>query len=206
MKKQNIILLLAVAIGLVTLYLTFSEGNDQTAYIKKIEKEREERDQRMRNGSDSPFAGKVEQYKGLTYYEPNIKYKITADFHPIQNKKVVMLGTSDGKQERYLEYAYAQFDLDGYNNKLLILEMIDPGPNRGRLFLAFGDATSAMETYGAGRYLDVNKVQGSNTITLDFNQAYNPYCAYDDSFSCPLPPSENLLRIAIRAGEKDYLH
>ena len=72
------------------------------------------------------------------------------------------------------------------------------------LFLAFADETSAVDTYGAGRYLDVKKVPGSNTIVLDFNQAYNPYCAYVDKFSCPLPLPENLLKLAIRAGEKIY--
>jgi uncharacterized protein (DUF1684 family) len=72
------------------------------------------------------------------------------------------------------------------------------------LFLAFGDGTSAEETYGAGRYLDIDKTQGSNTITLDFNKAYNPYCAYSEKFSCPLPPAENLLVIPIPAGEKSY--
>jgi uncharacterized protein (DUF1684 family) len=75
---------------------------------------------------------------------------------------------------------------------------------RGKLFLAFGDATSARETYGGGRYLDITKTPGSTTITLDFNQAYNPYCAYDDTYSCPLPPAENLLTVAIKAGEKNY--
>jgi uncharacterized protein len=79
------------------------------------------------------------------------------------------------------------------------------GPFRGKLFLAFGDATSGNETYGAGRYLDINKVPGgASTITLDFNKAYNPYCAYDYTFSCPLPPRENLLNAAIKAGEKNY--
>jgi uncharacterized protein (DUF1684 family) len=72
------------------------------------------------------------------------------------------------------------------------------------LFLAFGDETSAVESYGAGRYLDIKKVPGSTSITLDFNLAYNPYCAYNDTYSCPLPPKENLLPVAIRAGEKVY--
>jgi uncharacterized protein (DUF1684 family) len=116
----------------------------------------------------------------------------------------MVLNTSDGKTQRYLEYAYAEFDLNDFKNRLLILEMIDMGPFRGKLFLAFGDATSALETYGAGRYLDVQKVPGGKTITLDFNKAYNPYCAYNDTFSCPLPPPENLLKVAIKAGEKTY--
>jgi uncharacterized protein (DUF1684 family) len=81
---------------------------------------------------------------------------------------------------------------------------MDMGPFRGKLFLAFGDETSARETYGAGRYLDVQKVPGSKTITLDFNKAYNPYCAYNETFSCPLPPQENLLQVAIKAGEQTY--
>jgi uncharacterized protein len=78
------------------------------------------------------------------------------------------------------------------------------GPFRGKLFLAFGDATSAKETYGAGRYLDITKTPGATTIILDFNKAYNPYCAYNETYSCPLPPPENLLNVAIRAGEKSY--
>jgi uncharacterized protein (DUF1684 family) len=122
----------------------------------------------------------------------------------VENKKVVVLKTNDDKEQRYLEYAYAEFNLDGVRNRLTILEGIDMGPIRGKLFLAFGDETSAVETYGAGRYLDVNKVPGSRTIVLDFNKAYNPYCAYNNSYSCPLPPAENLLKVAIKAGEKNY--
>ena len=87
---------------------------------------------------------------------------------------------------------------------MLILEIMDMGPNRGKLFLAFADETSANETYGAGRYLDLKKVPAATSIELDFNLAYNPYCAYNDSYSCPFPPAENILRIAIRAGEKKY--
>ena len=78
------------------------------------------------------------------------------------------------------------------------------GPTRGTLFLAFADETSARETYGAGRYLDLKKIGGATEIELDFNRAYNPYCAYAEGFSCPLPPPENILKIAIRAGEKTY--
>jgi hypothetical protein len=140
----------------------------------------------------------------LNYYPADIRYRVTADLTPIMNKKTVTLATNDGKEQRYIQYATAEFDLDGYHNKLLILEVLDSGPFQGKLFLAFGDATSTVETYGAGRYLDVNKVPGSNTITLDFNKAYNPYCAYVEKYSCPFPPSENLLLVGIKAGEKIY--
>ena len=204
MKKKNIFILVIIVVVMISLLYSFLGSQDQTAYIKEIEQEREEKDQFMRTSKESPIANKKETFNGLKYYPIDIRYKITADLTAIPNKKVVLLSTSDGKEEQYVEYAYAEFDLNGYHNKLLILEMIDTGPFRGKLFLAFGDETSAGETYGAGRYLDVEKVQGSNTITLDFNMAYNPYCAYAEEFSCPFPPPENLLKVAIRAGEKVY--
>ena len=78
------------------------------------------------------------------------------------------------------------------------------GPTRGTLFLAFADVTSARETYGAGRYLDIKKIPGATSIELDFNKAYNPYCAYNENYTCPLPPKENFLKVAILAGEKNY--
>ncbi|SKC79075.1 DUF1684 domain-containing protein [Ohtaekwangia koreensis] len=204
MKKKNIFILVIIVVVMISLLYSFLGSQDQTAYIKEIEQEREEKDQFMRTSKESPFANKKETFQGLKYYPIDIRYKVTADLTAIPNKKVVLLSTSDGKEQQYVEYAYAEFDLNGYHNKLLILEMIDTGPFRGKLFLAFGDETSAGETYGAGRYLDVEKVQGSNTITLDFNMAYNPYCAYAEEFSCPFPPPENLLKVAIRAGEKVY--
>lgn len=205
MKKQNIIILVAVIVAIITIFYSFRGSQDQSAYMEKIQEEREEKDRFMRTSSESPFINDTTlTYAGLKHYPPDVKYKITATLTPIESKKVVVLATSDGKEERYLEFAYAEFDLDGYHNKLLILEMMAMGPIKGKLFLAFGDETSGVETYGAGRYLDITKTPGSNTITLDFNQAYNPYCAYSDNFSCPLPPRENLLRVAIRAGEKIY--
>src|SRR5690606_17749804 len=204
MKLKNIILVLIVTVIIGSVLYTIYGSKDQTDYITAIKKERDEKEQFMRTSKESPFAKNPESFTSLKYYPPDLKYKITATLVPIQSKKQVVLATNDGKEERYMEYAYAEFDLHGFHNRLLILEMIDMGPSRGKLFLAFGDRTSAEETYGAGRYLDIAKSQGSNTITLDFNKAYNPYCAYAEEFSCPLPPPENLLTIPINAGEKTY--
>jgi uncharacterized protein (DUF1684 family) len=203
MKTQNIILIGVVIIVLVSILYSFQGGNDE-GYVAKIEKARKEKDHQMRTGSDSPFKDTVETFKGLKYFPVDTKYRINARLSPIENKKTLTLPTSDGKEKTYLEYAYAEFELDGIENKLLILEMMEMGPYRGTLFLAFSDETSAVETYGAGRYLDVKKVPGSSSITLDFNEAYNPYCAYSDDYSCPFPPTENILKVAIRAGEMTY--
>jgi uncharacterized protein (DUF1684 family) len=204
MKAKNLILIFVVVVVLATVLYTVYGSKDQTSYVNQIKQEREEKDQYMRTSPESPFAADPSQFTGLKYFPPDLKYKVTANLTRIEQKKQVNLATNDGKQERYLEYAYAEFDFSGFHNKLLVLEMIDEGESRGKLFLAFGDGTSAKETYGAGRYLDVEKATGSNTLTLDFNRAYNPYCAYNDKFSCPLPPPENLLVIPINAGEKNY--
>ena len=204
MKAKNIIFLAAAAVVIVSLIYSFIGSGDQSVYIEEINKEREERDRFMKSAKESPFKDSPESYKGLTYYSPDPKYRIIADLTPIENKELVTLATNTGEEQRYQQYAFAEFDLDGFHHRLLILEVIDSGPSRGKLFFAFGDETSTVETYGAGRYLDLEKVPGSSTITLDFNKAYNPYCAYISNYSCPLPPAQNLLTIPIKAGEKTY--
>lgn len=204
MKTKSILTILIVIIAVIIVFYSFRSGSDETSYRAELKKERAEKDMYMRSADDSPFAGNPESFTGLKYYEPDMRFRITAQLTEIKDRKAVLLQTSDGKQESYVEYAYAEFDFGGFHNKLLILESMSVGPLKGRLFLAFGDETSAGETYGAGRYLDVAKMPGAATILLDFNKAYNPYCAYSEKFSCPLPPKENLLEIAVRAGEKTY--
>lgn len=201
MKQKKYLVWVSVVVITIIIFYSFQGGESMASYIEKIEKEREETGNFMRNDQDSPFQNGLE-FKGLSYYPPDPKYKIKAHFTPSKKKSVVTLATSDQKESKYLIYGHATFQLNGKENKLLILEVANQ-PFKGTLFLAFGDATSAIETYGAGRYLDVEHKNG-RTIELDFNLAYNPYCAYSNEFSCPLPPQENLLGIPIEAGEKDY--
>jgi uncharacterized protein len=205
MKTNNILILIITVALIIIVFYSFTANDGNSDYVASILKEREERTRYMLTSDESPITDK-KNFKGLSYYPPDPKYRIVADLSPISGKKVVVLATSDGREQRYIDYAYAEFFLDGVKNRLLILEVMDAGPSRGNLFLAFGDGTSAVETYGAGRYLDLAKVPGAATITLDFNKAYNPFCAYNETYSCPLPPPENLLKIAIRAGEKNYDH
>jgi uncharacterized protein len=204
MKTRNVIYLF-IAVGLsVLLYYTFRSDDNIQAYTRQINKERKEKDEFMLSADDSPFENKKNSFTGLKYFPPDTRFRIQADLRPTEKKNVITLTTNDGKSQSYLTYAYAEFDFENLHNKLLILEVLDEGPDRGKLFLAFADQTSADETYGAGRYLDVKKVPGASTITLDFNSAYNPYCAYSDTYSCPFPPSENMLKIAVKAGELTY--
>ncbi len=204
MKFKNILLyLFAATIAAVIIY-SFSGGDSLDEYSKQLQKERADKNDFMRSSAESPFVvGKV-PFDSLHYFPADLKYRINASLEPIHNKKVITLSASDGAEAQYKEYAHATFSLDGVECKLLILEIFDPGPTSGTLFLAFADETSAEETYGAGRYLEVKKVPGASSILLDFNKAYNPYCAYVDNFSCPFPPKENVLKVAIRAGERKY--
>lgn len=204
MKSKNVVILIIIVVVIVAgLYSLRDDGSDEH-YVARIEQQRKDKDHYMRTASDSPFADSAAAFHGLAYYPVNPKYRINARLVPVENKQTRTLATSDGVEKRYLEYAFAEFELDGVKNRLLILEIMDMGPFRGTLFLAFADKTSGADTYGAGRYLDIRKVPGSTSITLDFNEAYNPYCAYNNNFSCPFPPKENLLEVAIQAGEKNY--
>jgi uncharacterized protein (DUF1684 family) len=204
MKPFNLILSFGLVALIALIIYSLQGGQSAADYQAFIEKEREDKDAFMKSGNESPFQKDTIPFEGLKYFPVNEKFNIKASLTPIQEKKVVMLGTSDGLEQKYLEYAYATFKLDGVENKLLILELMDAGPLRGKLFLAFADETSGIETYGAGRYLDVKRVPAATTIELDFNLAYNPYCAYTENFSCPFPPKENILKVAILAGEKNY--
>ena len=211
MKFSSILVVLTVLVFAGIGFYSLSSGSTDEEYLAVIKSEREEKDAFMKSSEESPFASmdsasdkSLESFSGLKYFQPDPKYRIKATLVPIENKKVLDLPTSSAEQNRYLEYAWAEFELAGVNNKVLLLEVMAMGPTRGTLFLAFADETSTRETYGAGRYLEVKKVRGASSIVLDFNKAYNPYCAYVDRYSCPFPPKENILKVAIRAGEKVY--
>jgi uncharacterized protein (DUF1684 family) len=203
MKARTLFILFIVGGVSISLYYIFQGGGSEQSYIDEINKERKDKDEFMRNAEDSPMPQK-ESFKGLNYFPPDPRYRIHANLTPVAQKEIVSLTTNDGKSQSYLTYAWAEFDLDNLHHRLLILEVTEEGAQRGSLFLAFADQTSANETYGAGRYLDVKKVPGAGTILLDFNNAYNPYCAYSEKYTCPFPPKENILKSAIRAGEKIY--
>lgn len=186
-------------IVVISVLYNFKGSDDPESYREEITELREETDRFMRYAEDSPFHDSEIPFNGLSFFEPNLAYKITARFTEIDSPSILTLPTNDNKFQEFLTYGYASFSLNDTIQKVLILENVE----EEKLFLPFGDATSARETYGAGRYLDI-KHNGGRSIVLDFNKAYNPYCAYIESFSCPLPPRENLLTVAIQAGEKEY--
>ncbi len=204
MKSKFFFIGILAFVVAVIIFYSYSGGGSDESYFDELTKERQAKNDFLQSGDESPFGNEKKNFKSLNYFAPNLNYRISARLVPIERKKAIALPTSDGIEKKYLEYAYAQFEINGESCKLLILEIMDDGPYRGTLFLAFADATSATETYGAGRYIDLKKTPGASSIVLDFNKAYNPYCAYSDNYSCPFPPRENTLKPAIRAGEKKY--
>lgn len=203
MKTSHILL---IAVGLVVIAAVaymFTAAESPEAYVEKIEKERERQFKFIRFNIESPLTEEQKRtFTKLTFYEINPAYKVKARLIPIENKKVREVPLTDGSKQRYIEHSFAEFELGGKTNKLLLLQAMDEADKRN-FFLAFADDTSAGETYGGGRYLNVRQ-DGKTSITLDFNLAYNPYCAYNPDYACPIPPKENLLEIPLEVGEKNY--
>jgi uncharacterized protein (DUF1684 family) len=203
MKANQVIFIVVGLVALVAVGYMFTAGESPEDYIQKIEKERERQFKFIRYNIESPLTTEQKaQFTTLTFYDIDPAYRVKARILPIETKKVREVPMTDGSVQRYIEHSYAEFELGGQTNKLLLLQTMDEGDKRN-FFLAFADETSARETYGGGRYLNVRQ-DGKNSITIDFNLAYNPYCAYNPDYACPIPPKENLLSIPIPVGEKNY--
>jgi len=156
--------------------------------------------------SDSPL--KKEDLKYLRFYAPDSNFKVTATFERIRNSRSFEMPTYSGKQKTFVKYGTVRFKLYGRRQRLTIyrsLSLETLPQYRDYLFLPFRDKTSGVETYGGGRYMDLKTSDVKDgTCVLDFNKAYNPYCAYSEGFNCPIPPKENTLVIAISAGEQNF--
>lgn len=190
-------LLTVISFSIYSLVLTAEVGD----YAENLNAERTEKDIWLSNDFNSPFAKTNTPFQRLEYYEPDQDYLITAKVIKSVSKEEVTLITNTGENQVYNVYGSAVFELNGSSHILKLLE----NEGREQLFLPFIDKTSGEETYGAGRYLDID-YPINNEIVIDFNRAYNPYCAYTGLYSCPFPPKSNILNVAIEAGEKTYPH
>lgn len=179
----------------------FLQSSEKNEYLASIEAGRVEKDIWFSSDFDSPFLKTNTPFHRLDYFSAKLELKVTADFNKSETKDSVHLITSTGENQSLLIYGTATFKLSNKTGTLLVLYI--EGDNK--LFIPFIDSTSGNASYGAGRYLETDFPEGSEVI-LDFNLAYNPYCAYVDDYSCPFPPKENVLDLAIEAGEKNYKH
>ncbi|MFL5755913.1 MAG: DUF1684 domain-containing protein [Chloroflexota bacterium] len=200
-------------------------------YTEAVEAFRAEKDHYFRHGEGSPLPpDERETFAGLAYYpvDPSLVFEgLTLEPYAGSEQRSFMIPTSDGRLRPAHRAGSLHFEIDGEPRSLAgyVLDVAvdephehehehehraaddgdEPGPN---LFVPFLDQTSGTETYGAGRYLDIEPDE-DGTYALDFNLAYHPSCVYDDRFSCPLTPAENRLGTRIEAGERlpdDFSH
>jgi uncharacterized protein (DUF1684 family) len=145
-------------------------------------------------------------FEGLDFFEPDTNYVVNAKFERTPNAIPFMLATTTDRESEELLYGIAYFELNGQRHELEIyqsLDLADQEEYENYLFLPFLDDTNGEETYGGGRYIDLTIPEG-DTIIIDFNKAYNPYCAYNKKYSCPLVPRQNYLKTRVVAGVKSF--
>ena len=144
-------------------------------------------------------------FKGLKYFDYNPAWRFELALHPYPNpQKMMIKGTKPGDERPALRFAYFQFAFQGVPVKLDVIKILPQSPQgQAHLFLGFWDETSGKETYAGGRYIDLEKNENGLYI-VDFNYAYNPYCAYNERYSCAVPPFSNQIPVAVRAGEKNF--
>jgi len=133
-------------------------------------------------------------FQGLSYFQENPGLRFDLEVEPFDEHNQVQMQTSTGEIKDYLKYGKFRFEVEGIAAELTVYTSDD-----GEAL----DKTSGKETYGAGRYLELEH-QGGDHFQVDFNLAYNPWCAYSPDYSCPIPPEENRLSVSIHAGERNF--
>ncbi|WP_448519946.1 DUF1684 domain-containing protein [Rhodoflexus sp.] len=204
--KTNYLLFTAIALILLfVIFYSFSDLQMNDRYVAGIQEEREEKDKFFREDDESPIEPALrKKFKGLSYFPVDASYRLTADLTliPATDTASLLLKTTTGEDRLMRRYGIARFRLNGSEHRLTLF-ISSESPQI--LFVPFNDPTNGEETYETGRYMDIPLPKGRrDQIVIDFNTAYNPYCAYTDNYSCPIPPPENRLQIPIRAGETNY--
>lgn len=146
--------------------------------------------------------------KKMKFYPVQQQYRINAVFERTENSNWFLMNTSGNSKQQYRVYGIVRFNVHDTAVALHIYQsrsLMSSEKYREHLFIPFTDLTSGRETYGGGRYIDLNisDITG-NSYVIDFNKSYNPYCAYTTGYNCPIPPIENDLPVAIQAGEMNY--
>lgn len=191
----------------LVLLVQLNFGFGQNKFTDAVEKFQKELNAEYADATTSPLmADDLATFKSLDFYPINEKFKVTARFVRTKKEKPFEMKTSTDRKPLYVKYGEAYFTIDGSDFKLNIyrnIELSKKAEYKDYLFLPFSDLTSGNESYIGGKYIDM-KVPEGNTITIDFNTSYNPYCAYNHKYSCPKVPLENDLNIEIKAGVKKF--
>jgi len=161
---------------------------------------RAEKDEFFGRHPQSPLTPEQKRgFVGLQYFPESDALRLEVQAEPLFDQQPMQMQTSTGGVQMYVRYARFKFQVDGQEAELTIYQ------NENGYFLPFVDSLAGKETYPAGRYLEPESLPG-NRFLVDFNLAYNPNCAYNEMWSCPITPAENRLKVPIRAGEKSFDH
>jgi uncharacterized protein (DUF1684 family) len=164
--------------------------------MTELESMRAEKDEFFGNNPQSPLTREQRKdFHGLQYFDENEALRLEVKLEEYPVKEEFAMQTSTGSVQMYSRFGKFSFTVDGQQVELTIYQ------SENGFFLPFIDSLAGKETYPAGRYLEPEPLPGGRFF-VDFNLAYNPYCAYNEMWSCPITPSENRLKVAIRAGEK----
>jgi uncharacterized protein (DUF1684 family) len=189
---------------LMLLNFGFGQEKFDSASVEKFQKEL---NTEYADAKTSPLTAEdLAVFKTLDFYPINENFFVTAKFIRTENEKPFEMKTSTDRKPLYVKYGEAHFTIDGLNYKLNIyrnIELSKKEEYKDYLFLPFSDLTSGNESYIGGKYIDMKTPKGE-TIVIDFNTSYNPYCAYNPKYSCPKVPLENDLNIEIKAGVKKF--
>lgn len=194
--KQSALL---IAMGIFISGTVFAQKKDfYTESIKAYQK----------NYVDSHEVVKGKDKKKFRFFPISKTYNVTAYFERIVDTTGFTMNTSAGTQKYYYKYGRLDFMIDGKECLLYVYQgkdLMQTETYKDYLFVPFTDATTGNESYGSGRYLEFYKQDILNdSLQLDFNKAYNPYCAYATGYKCPIPPRENRLGVAVKAGEMNF--
>jgi len=175
------------------------------SYKDTIREFQQHLNEEYKDAEKSPLSNKdLENFTGHTFFPINEAFNIKAKFQRILHAVPFQMKTTTSRLPTYEVYAIASFIIDGKEFQLHIYQshsLRSKKKYKKHLFLPFTDSTNGITSYSGGRYIDLEIPEG-DTILIDFNKAYNPYCAYSPTYSCPIPPKENNLPIAINAGIK----
>lgn len=181
-------------------------GNAQKSEkILSAEKFQKTINKEFKNPQESPLSAKDrEDFKGLEFFAIDTAFNVVAEFVRTPYETPFKMPTSTERKPDYVKYGELYFNLKGKEHKLNVYQNLRPKEEyKDYLFLPFTDLTNGESSYAGGRYIDM-MIPASNKVVIDFNKAYNPYCAYSGNYSCPIPPSENHLELAVTAGVKAY--
>ncbi|MFC4357545.1 DUF1684 domain-containing protein [Halobium salinum] len=176
---------------------------DADAWAARLRENRAEKDAFFGDHPQSPIPPEErEAFDGLDYFAPDAESRVTATATVHDEPDPVEMATTASNPVRYLRVATFEFEVGGETHSLCAYKQ---DPAEDTLFVPFRDATSGEETYEHGRYMEfepTRDLEAGDEVVLDFNLAYTPFCAYSETFSCPIPPEENELAVPVRAGER----